>query len=176
MNSDELESLYGSMSVEYGQKLNSFYQLRSLFAPLIEGLILLDRLTFLLEQVKYLQFCTFTWYHRVSISCCKLFSIYIMKNFICFIWDVRFGVVIYLFENTCMKNLETLRKFIIFIYITHGIGHFFFLSRVENLFLPTRVKGGRKIRKFCLCSLWMVPKLALILPNFCKLDRIGSTS
>jgi len=50
MNAEELESIYDSMSIEYGQKLNTFYQLRSLFAPLIEGLILLDRLTFLLEQ------------------------------------------------------------------------------------------------------------------------------
>jgi len=50
MNPEELESIYDSMSIEYGQKLNTFYQLRSLFAPLIEGLILLDRLTFLLEQ------------------------------------------------------------------------------------------------------------------------------
>merc|ERR1711971_1369326 len=46
MNPEELESIYDSMSIEYGQKLNTFYQLRSLFAPLIEGLILLDRLTF----------------------------------------------------------------------------------------------------------------------------------
>ena len=53
MNPEELESIYDSMSIEYGQKLNTFYQLRSLFAPLIEGLILLDRLTFLLEQVTY---------------------------------------------------------------------------------------------------------------------------
>jgi len=52
MNPEELESIYDSMSIEYGQKLNTFYQLRSLFAPLIEGLILLDRLTFLLEQPK----------------------------------------------------------------------------------------------------------------------------
>lgn len=52
MNPKELESIYDSMSIEYGQKLNSFYQLRSLFAPLIEGLILLDRLTFLLEQAE----------------------------------------------------------------------------------------------------------------------------
>ena len=53
MNPEELESIYDSMSIEYGQKLNTFYQLRSLFAPLIEGLILLDRLTFLLEQVNF---------------------------------------------------------------------------------------------------------------------------
>ena len=53
MNTEELESIYDSMSIEYGQKLNTFYQLRSLFAPLIEGLILLDRLTFLLEQVTF---------------------------------------------------------------------------------------------------------------------------
>ena len=53
MNAEELESIYDSMSIEYGQKLNTFYQLRSLFAPLIEGLILLDRLTFLLEQVTF---------------------------------------------------------------------------------------------------------------------------
>ena len=53
MNAEELESIYDAMSIEYGQKLNTFYQLRSLFAPLIEGLILLDRLTFLLEQVTF---------------------------------------------------------------------------------------------------------------------------
>ena len=53
MNDEELESIYDSMSIEYGQKLNTFYQLRSIFAPLIEGLILLDRLTFLLEQVTF---------------------------------------------------------------------------------------------------------------------------
>ena len=53
MNPEELESIYDSMSIEYGQKLNTFYQLRSLFAPLIEGLILLDRLTFLQEQVNF---------------------------------------------------------------------------------------------------------------------------
>jgi len=50
MNDEELQSIHDTMSLEYDQKLNTFYQLRSIFAPLIEGLILLDRLTFLLEQ------------------------------------------------------------------------------------------------------------------------------
>ena len=47
----ELESIYQEFSGLYRHKLNAFYQIRSLFAPLIEGLILLDRLVFLLEQV-----------------------------------------------------------------------------------------------------------------------------
>ena len=41
------------MSEKFGHKLNAFYQFRSIFAPLIEGLILLDRLTYLQEQVSF---------------------------------------------------------------------------------------------------------------------------
>ncbi len=47
----EISSTFQSLDEVHRQKLNSFYQLRSLFAPLIEGLVLLDRLVFLLEQV-----------------------------------------------------------------------------------------------------------------------------
>ena len=50
MSPDEIKSTYDSFRSSHGRKLNAFYQLRSLFAPLIEGLILLDRLTFLLEN------------------------------------------------------------------------------------------------------------------------------
>jgi hypothetical protein len=35
---------------EYGRKLNCFYQFRALFAPLVEAIILLDRVLFVLEQ------------------------------------------------------------------------------------------------------------------------------
>lgn len=51
MSKNELEELYENYSQKFGHKLNGFYQIRSLFAPLIEGIILLDRLTFLLQQV-----------------------------------------------------------------------------------------------------------------------------
>jgi len=49
------------MSEKFGHKLNAFYQFRSIFAPLIEGLILLDRLTYLQEQVS---FCI-TYFYKV---------------------------------------------------------------------------------------------------------------
>ena len=51
MSDNEIESLYQDYSQQYGQKLNAFYQLRSLFSSVIEGLIVLDRVVFLLEQV-----------------------------------------------------------------------------------------------------------------------------
>ena len=46
----EILSTFESLNLQHRQHLNAFYQLRSLFAPLIEGLVLLDRLVFLLEQ------------------------------------------------------------------------------------------------------------------------------
>ena len=48
---DEITSTFELLEAEHGRKLIAFYQLRSLFAPLVEGLVLLDRLVFLLEQV-----------------------------------------------------------------------------------------------------------------------------
>ena len=51
MTQDEIQNIYAHQSEEYGHKLNSFYQLRSIFTPLIEGLILLDRLTYMHQQV-----------------------------------------------------------------------------------------------------------------------------
>merc|ERR1711879_708791 len=51
MTLDEIQNIYAHQSEEYGHKLNSFYQLRSIFTPLIEGLILLDRLTYMHQQV-----------------------------------------------------------------------------------------------------------------------------
>jgi len=50
MTQDEIQNIYAHQSEEYGHKLNSFYQLRSIFTPLIEGLILLDRLTYMHQQ------------------------------------------------------------------------------------------------------------------------------
>ena len=73
MNAEELESIYDAMSIEYGQKLNTFYQLRSLFAPLIEGLILLDRLTFLLEQVIFRVYIILE-FHKRSVNMESKFS------------------------------------------------------------------------------------------------------
>ena len=51
MTQDEIQNIYAHQIEEYGHKLNSFYQLRSIFTPLIEGLILLDRLTYMHQQV-----------------------------------------------------------------------------------------------------------------------------
>jgi len=52
MSSEEIMAMHDEFSSKFAHKLNAFYQLRSLFAPLIEGLILLDRLTFLRQQAK----------------------------------------------------------------------------------------------------------------------------
>ena len=53
MTSEEITAIHDEYSAKFAHKLNAFYQLRSLFAPLIEGLILLDRLTFLRHQVRF---------------------------------------------------------------------------------------------------------------------------
>jgi len=50
MTQEEIQNIYAHQSEEFGHKLNSFYQLRSIFTPLIEGLILLDRLTYMHQQ------------------------------------------------------------------------------------------------------------------------------
>ena len=66
MSDEELLETYERYSKAFESKLNAFYQFRSLFAPIIEGLILLDRLAFLMEQVsidRWLFFqCAFTKY------------------------------------------------------------------------------------------------------------------
>ena len=51
MTDVEIEDVFLNLSSEYRLKLFSFYQFRSLFASLIEGIILLDRLVYLMEQV-----------------------------------------------------------------------------------------------------------------------------
>ena len=50
MNDVEIEVIYKSLSEKHRNDLNAFYQLRALFGPLIEGLILLDRIVYLFEQ------------------------------------------------------------------------------------------------------------------------------
>ena len=50
MKEDEIQEIYHTFSFNHRNKLNSFYQLRTLFGPLIEGLILLDRTVYLMEQ------------------------------------------------------------------------------------------------------------------------------
>ncbi len=51
ISDEEIEEGYAEMRREYQDKLNCYYQLRSLFAPAVEGIILADRLAYLLEQV-----------------------------------------------------------------------------------------------------------------------------
>ncbi len=48
---EEVQEVFQDLSSRFGRRLNAFYQLRSLFAPVVEGAVLLDRLAFLLESV-----------------------------------------------------------------------------------------------------------------------------
>ncbi len=49
--SDEyILEFYNSYQPKYQQKLNCFYQIRSLFAPIVEGIIMLDRLLFISQN------------------------------------------------------------------------------------------------------------------------------
>ena len=50
MNDSEIEAIYNKLAAKHQNQLNAFYQLRALFGPLVEGLILLDRLVYMLEQ------------------------------------------------------------------------------------------------------------------------------
>ena len=56
LTDEDIESFGIEMEAEFGRKLNAFYQFRSLFANCVENLILIDRLLFLREQVRLLQF------------------------------------------------------------------------------------------------------------------------
>ena len=47
---DQILEIYEKYKLLYQQKLNCFYQLRSLFAPIIEGIILLDRLLYISDN------------------------------------------------------------------------------------------------------------------------------
>lgn len=49
MNDAEIEAIYKNFTEKHRNDLNAFYQLRALFGPLIEGLILLDRIVYLFE-------------------------------------------------------------------------------------------------------------------------------
>ena len=50
MKEDEINEIYLTFASKHQQTLYSFFQLRALFGPLIEGLILLDRTVFVMEQ------------------------------------------------------------------------------------------------------------------------------
>jgi len=50
ISDEKIQDYFDKYQEEYTQKLNCFYQLRSLFAPIIEGIILLDRLLFMEES------------------------------------------------------------------------------------------------------------------------------
>jgi len=50
MSDTEIEQTHREFSLSHRQKLMGYYQLKSMLGPLIEGLILLDRLQFMLEQ------------------------------------------------------------------------------------------------------------------------------
>ena len=47
----EISSLYDRLSSSHRRRLMAFYQVRSLFAQIVEGIILLDRLVHILQQV-----------------------------------------------------------------------------------------------------------------------------
>ena len=55
LTESEISSLYERLSSLHGRRLMAFYQVRSLFAQIVEGVILLDRLVAILQQV-----CSFT--------------------------------------------------------------------------------------------------------------------
>jgi hypothetical protein len=57
VSTDEIVSLYKTHSVDQ-QQLHVFFLLRLALAPVIEAVILLDRLLYLLEQVSYEFACT----------------------------------------------------------------------------------------------------------------------
>lgn len=50
LSDERILEYYNNYYPRYSRKLNCFYQFRSLFAPVIEGIILLDRLLFLQEK------------------------------------------------------------------------------------------------------------------------------
>ena len=50
MSDQEISELYEEQQNRFGKKLNAFYQYRALFAPLVESIILVDRLVFLEEE------------------------------------------------------------------------------------------------------------------------------
>jgi len=51
ISDDEIDHIYRKFAESHRQKLMGYYQLKSMLGPLIEGIILLDRLQWLLEQV-----------------------------------------------------------------------------------------------------------------------------
>jgi len=51
ISDDEIDHIYRKFAESHRQKLLGYYQLKSMLGPLIEGIILLDRLQWLLEQV-----------------------------------------------------------------------------------------------------------------------------
>ena len=50
LSDQEISELYQEEDNKFGKKLNAFYQFRALFAPLVESIILVDRLVFLEED------------------------------------------------------------------------------------------------------------------------------
>ena len=50
LSDEDIEKYFTEYEPKFQQKLNCFYQLRSLFAPVVEAVILLDRLQFLACQ------------------------------------------------------------------------------------------------------------------------------
>jgi hypothetical protein len=57
VSTDEIVSLYKTHSFDQ-QQLHVFFLMRVALAPVIEAVILLDRLLYLLEQVSYEFACT----------------------------------------------------------------------------------------------------------------------
>ena len=78
MTDDEIRDIYLEFGSRHRNDLNSFYQLRTLFGPLIEGLILLDRTVYLLEQPEVSEACLVTLFDAVVSPRC--YGIIAMKN------------------------------------------------------------------------------------------------
>jgi hypothetical protein len=50
LSDDAIQSYLDKYTAAHGRQLNCFYQLRALLAPVVESVILLDRLLFMLEH------------------------------------------------------------------------------------------------------------------------------
>ena|ERR1719295_393687 len=59
ISDEEIDHVYRTFAKSHRQKLMGYYQLKSMLGPLIEGLILLDRLQWLAEKQVLIQVAKF---------------------------------------------------------------------------------------------------------------------
>jgi len=75
----EIEQIHRDYSRSHKQKLMGYYQLKSMLGPLIEGLILLDRLQFMLEQVSFLNVAYLNIFPLANLPTSEIFA-HIQEN------------------------------------------------------------------------------------------------